>query len=491
MKPASFPKRALALLLGAVLALALGLAPALSAAQAARPESFADLVQQVAPAVVNIRTVKTVKRGPMGGPFPFSGQGQGQDGSGEDTPDLHEFFRRFFGGPGGPGFPGMPRGFRQRSLGSGVIVDKEGYVLTNNHVVADADEIVIALQSGDEMKAEIMGRDKKTDLALVKIKAGKDLPLLNLGDSDAIRVGDWVLAVGNPFGLESTVTAGIVSAKGRIIGAGPYDDFLQTDASINPGNSGGPLVNLRGEVVGINTAIVAQGQGIGFAIPAHLVKEIMNQLRNKGRVVRGWLGVVIQPVTRELADKFKLKDTDGVLVADVAKDGPADKAGIVRGDVIMEFNGKPVKDWHALPRVVAETPMGTKTEVKIIRDGRPKILSVVVGELKEEKAVAAAAELPGKIRLGLSLQELSPELAEQLGIPAKNGLVVTGVESGSPAEDAGLRRGDVILEAAYKSMTKLEDFAALAGRLAPGEGILFLIQRREGTIFVVVKASEK
>ncbi len=484
-------RRALVLLPVLLLTLALA-APSWSQG---RPDSFADLAQQVSPAVVNIRTTKIVKRGPMPDIFQFHGRrgapgGQGgEDGPMEDMPDMHEFFRRFFGGQGGPGGQ-MPKEFKQRALGTGVIVDKEGYILTNNHVVAEADEIVVALKGGEEQKAEIVGRDKKTDLALIKLKSDKELPVLPLGNSDDIRVGDWVLAVGNPFGLESTVTAGIISAKGRIIGAGPYDDFIQTDASINPGNSGGPLVNLKGEVVGINTAIVAQGQGIGFAIPVNMAREIMTQLRSKGRVVRGWLGVVIQPVTKELAEKFKLKEAEGVLVADIMKDGPAEKAGLQRGDVIVEFNGKPMKDWHALPRLVAETPVGGQVKLLVVREGKTRNVTVTVGELNDEKTVAKA-EAEDKARLGLNLQELTPELAEQLGIGGKKGLVITGVEQDSPAEEAGLRRGDVILEAAQKPVTTVNEFAARVAKLGPGEGLLLLIQRRDGTIFVVVKTQDK
>jgi serine protease Do len=454
-----------------------------------RPDSFADLVVQVSPAVVNVRTVKTVKRPTMPELFQHPGrQGGPQGGPDEEMPDLHEFFRRFFG-PNGPGGQ-MPKEFKQRSLGSGVIVDPAGYVLTNNHVVAEADDITVALKGGEELKAEIVGRDKKTDLALLKIKASRELAFLPLGDSESVRVGDWVLAMGNPFGLENTVTAGIISAKGRIIGAGPYDDFLQTDASINPGNSGGPLINLQGEVVGINTAIVAQGQGIGFAIPVNLARDVMQQLRSKGKVVRGWMGVYIQQVTKELAEKFKLDGTEGVLVADVVKGGPADKAGIERGDVIVEFNGKPLKDWHSLPRLVAEVPVGQDVKLKVLREGKARTITAVVGELKDETP-ETRAEAPEQDLLGLALQPLTPDLAKQLGIPAKKGLVVTGVEPGAPGEEAGLKRGDVILEAAQKPVASVEQFAALAGKLKPGEGLLLLVQRKDGTIFAVIKAAAK
>jgi len=460
-------------------------APAVFAAD--RPGSFADLVKDAAPAVVNIRTVKTIKNGPMSGLFQQRDQQQGSD-QGDNPRDLHEFFRRFFGGPGGPGGPGMPpKEFKQRSLGSGVIIDEEGYVLTNNHVIAGADQIMVKLKDGAEYEAEIKGRDKKTDLALIKIKGKKDFPYIKLGDSDKLRVGDWVLAMGNPFGLENTVTAGIVSAKGRIIGAGPYDDFIQTDASINPGNSGGGLIDMDGRLVGINTAIVAQGQGIGFAIPINLAKTVMKQLREKGRVVRGWLGVYIQPVTKELAEKFNLKEDHGALVADVIGGSPAEKAGLKRGDVIMEFNGKAVKDTHDLPRMVATTPVGEKAELALIRGGEKKKISVTIGELKEDQMAAAPSGETGDVDLGMGLQELNPDLAKQLGIAEAKGLVITGVEPNSPAAEAGLNRGDVILEAAQKPVKSVKQFKKIAKDLKPGDGLLLLIQRREGTLFVVIK----
>jgi serine protease Do len=472
--------------------LVLALAIAAPAGAEYVPDSFASLAAKVSPAVVNIRIVKTVKPG-VGGMFNFHGQQQGPGQEGPPAPpDLHEFFRRFFGGPGGPKLPPQhPRQFKQRSLGSGVIVDPNGYVITNNHVVAEADEILVRLKEGKEYPAEIVGRDPKTDLALIKIKADKQLPSLPLGDSDKLRVGDWVLAVGNPFGLEHTVTAGIISAKGRIIGAGPYDNFLQTDASINPGNSGGPLINLKGEVVGINTAIVPQGQGIGFAIPVNTTKKIMAQLRKQGRVIRGWLGVTIQPVTKELAEKFGLDEPMGALVANVVPGSPADEAGLKRGDVIVRYDGKKVKDMHALPRLVADTPVGEEVALVVMRGGKKRPLQVTIGELKSEAAPKAETGKPEESKLGLSLQELTPDLAKQLGITGDKGLVITAVESGSPADEAGLMRGDVILEAAQKPVSSVSQFTKMASRLKPGEGLLLLIQRRDSTLFVVIKAPKE
>ncbi|MEW5911953.1 MAG: DegQ family serine endoprotease [Thermodesulfobacteriota bacterium] len=485
IKRSLMPALVIAILLGVVLAQG----PAAWAKDV--PASFADLVQKVSPAVVNIRVTKTVKGGPTGGIFGFRNQQRPGEPDQEQPPDLHEFFRRFFGGPGGPG-GNLPREFKQRAAGSGVVVDKDGYVLTNNHVVAEADEILVRFKDGKEYPAKVVGRDPKTDLALVKVKAGKSLPYLPMGDSDKLRVGDWVLAVGNPFGLENTVTAGIISAKGRIIGAGPYDDFLQTDASINPGNSGGPLINLQGQVVGINTAIVPQGQGIGFAIPVNTAKNIMAQLKEKGRVVRGWLGVVIQPVNDDLAQKFGLKEARGALVADVAAGGPAEKAGLKRGDVVVSYNGKPVKDFHSLPRLVAETAVGAKVALEVMRGGKSKTLEVTIGELKGEAARGPSPQGPAsEEKLGLSLQELTPDMARQMGIPGKKGLVITNVAPGGPAAEAGLKRGDVILEAAQKPATSLEQFKSLVTKLKPGDGLLLLIQRGDNSLFMVLKAPKK
>ena len=324
------------------------------------PETFAVLAKKISAAVVNISTEKVMKRPsvtrrmpgmPSPGPGWWPGGPGGPGGPSPFGPEdpFKEFFERFFGD--------MPKEFKSRSLGSGFIFDRDGYIITNNHVIEGADKIKVKLVDGREFKATIKGRDPMTDMALIKIESpSHDLPVLALGDSNTMQVGDWVLAVGNPFGLSHTVTQGIISAKGRVIGAGPYDDFLQTDASINPGNSGGPLVNLKGEVVGINSAIVATGQGIGFAIPSNMAKSIIPQLKEKGSVVRGMLGVQIQMVTPELAKSFGLKEPMGALVAEVNPDSPAAKIGLQRGDIITEFNGTPIKEMHELPKMVATPP---------------------------------------------------------------------------------------------------------------------------------------
>ena len=436
--------------------------------------NFADLAQQLNPAVVNVSTTQVVKgqrrmlpRFPMPGPF------------GERDP-FEEFFERFFGGEG------QQREFRRHSLGSGFIINKDGYIVTNNHVVENAADIKVSLSDKEEFDAKVIGRDPKTDLALIKIEAKKDLPTAPLGDSSKLRVGEWVVAIGNPFGLGHTVTAGIVSAKGRIIGAGPYDDFIQTDASINPGNSGGPLFNMGGEVVGINTAIVASGQGIGFAIPINAAKQVLVPLREKGKVVRGWLGVQVQRVTPDLAKSFGLDRDRGALVADVMPNTPAERAGIQRGDIISEFNGHKIEEMNDLPRLVASTPPGTDVDVKLIRKSEEKVVRVKVAELKEEQ-VAAAGGGSLEENLGMTVQELTPEIARSLGVSDTKGVVVTNVDDDSPAGEAGIQRGDVILEVNQKRVENLRDYHAALGRMGGAESVLFLIRRGNNVLYAAVK----
>ncbi len=437
------------------------------------PASFADVAAKTSPAVVNISTVKVVKG--RQGPFTYRGP------SGGPNDPFNDFFERFFGGQ-------MPKKDRkERSLGSGFIIDAEGHIITNNHVVEGADEVIVRLSDEREFQAEVLGRDPKTDLALVKIKSSENLPYLELGDSADLRIGDWVVAIGNPFGLEHTVTAGILSARGRSIGAGPYDDFLQTDASINPGNSGGPLLNLNGDVVGINTAIVAGGQGIGFAIPVNMAKGIVNQLKDKGKVVRGWLGVMIQKITPELAKSFDLKDEKGALVADVTAGGPAEKAGIKRGDVIVRFDGRDIKEWSELPLTVADTPVGKKVDVTVVRDGKEKILKAEIEEMTEEQAAAGTAPEAGA-DWGLSVQELTPELANRLGLGQDaSGVLVTGVADGSPAAEAGLNPGDLILEINRQEITSLSEYQAAMTKISKDGSALFLVRRGSNTLFFTLK----
>jgi serine protease Do len=396
--------------------------------EAERPRSFADLVKKMKPSVINIRSTKIVKHPGRGSWGPFGPKSPFRDFFGD------EFFERFFG-------ENPPREFPQNSLGSGFIIDERGYILTNNHVIEKADKIKVRLSDEQEFDAEVVGRDPKTDIALIKIESTNPLQAVTMGNSDKLQVGEWLIAIGNPFGLEHTVTAGIVSAKGRVIGSGPYDDFIQTDASINPGNSGGPLINMRGEVVGISTAIIAGGTGIGFAIPINMAKQIVPQLKERGEVTRGWLGVMIQRVTPELAKQFGLETSEGALVAQVVEDSPAEKAGIKREDIIIEFDHKKIHKMSELPKIVANTQVGKQVEVKVIRQGREEKLKIELGELKEEK-VAKAGEFTTEKELGLTVQDLTPEIAKHLGIPEKAGVLVSQVTAGSPAHEAGIRRGD-------------------------------------------------
>jgi serine protease Do len=362
--------------------------------------NFSALAKQVQPGVVNIRTVKTTKEGGpvfrhfFGNPF------------GNREPNREPF------GEGGPG-----REFKQRSLGSGFIIDTDGFIVTNNHVVENADQIKVRLADEREFDAKIIGRDPKTDLALIRIEGAKDLSPLKMGDSEALEVGSWVLAVGSPFGLEQTVTAGIVSAKGRFIGAGPYDDFIQTDASINPGNSGGPLLNMNAEVIGINTAIVAQGQGIGFAIPVSLAQSVVAQLKERGSVTRGWMGVGIQDLTPDLAQYYGLKDQKGVLVTQVFPGDPADRAGLKVKDVITSVGGKPVASGRELSAAVASMPVGKDVPVKILRDGKEQNLTVQISERKDpEEQAARGGQTPEGDELGIRAADLNPESARRFGL---------------------------------------------------------------------------
>ena len=433
------------------------------------PANFTDLARTVRPGVVNIQVVKKVKNVGFGfrsfeGPF------------GERNP-FGDFFGPFFEG-------NPPRSFEQRGVGSGFVMNQDGYILTNNHVVEDADQIKVKLANEKEYDGKVVGRDPKTDLALVKINGASDLHALQMGNSDNLKVGSWVVAVGSPFGLEQTVTAGIVSAKGRVIGSGPYDDFIQTDASINPGNSGGPLINMKGEVVGINTAIIASGQGIGFAIPINMAKEIVPQLQEKGHVTRGWLGVSIQEVTPELAKSFSLKEKKGALVAQVISGSPAEKAGIEPGDVLVEFDGKEIADSKDLPRMVASTPVGKAVTVKLSRNGKVLDQQVKVGEMEEKAEVAKTPS--SKKSLGITVQDLTPDIAKGLGLRKDTGVVVTGVEPGSPAADAGIRTGDVIREVNRKPVKDVQDFIQKIEKTKDQDNVLLFLQRGQNNLFAAV-----
>jgi serine protease Do len=478
------------------------------------PPSFAPLVKRVMPTVVNVAVVQEVKTsgfpggqeggdegdqgdqggdqggpsaGPGGGdqggggnPFgpnsPFGGGGNGGGGG-----DPFEQFRHFFGQ--------MPRQYKQRGLGSGVIVSSDGYILTNNHVVGHADEIHVTLLDKREFTAKVVGKDPKTDLALIKINTNQPLPAASLGDSNVTEVGDWVVAIGSPFGFNLTVTSGIVSAKGRALG-GNYDNFSQTDASINPGNSGGPLFNTAGEVIGINTAIYSStgsNAGIGFAIPIDIAKDVMRQLKDRGRVVRGWLGVEIQEVTPALAQSFGLAAPTGALVAGVQKDGPAAKANIQRGDIIIKFNGETVHDEHELPEMVASTALNKAVPVEVIRGNKHITLTATIQELKDEQVASAKGDESPGTSWGMQVQDMTPEIASELHTPNAKGVVIRNVRPDSAAAEAGLQAGDLVLEIDHKKVGSADDFADMAKAAQKDKkSALLLVQRGSSTLYTVI-----
>jgi serine protease Do len=439
------------------------------------PTTFAPIARAARPAVVNVSTTQTIHTQGFQGfsPGPF----------GEQDP-FFQFFRHFF--------PQMPRNFTQRALGSGVIIDQAGYIVTNAHVVKNADKIVVKLEDKREFNAKVVGIDEKTDVALLKIHSPGDLTVATLGDSDAMHVGDWVVAIGNPFGLSETVTAGIISAKGRVIGEGPYDDFIQTDASINPGNSGGPLLNLQARVIGINSAIYSRSGGnigIGFAIPINLVKSVVEQLKAHGKVVRGWLGVAIQDVTPDLAHSFGLKEAEGALVGDVTAGGPAARAGFERGDVIIDYNGTHISEAHQLPTLVAETPVGKTVPVTIMRNGHTKTLSVKVGEMPSAAASAPAEQATAD--WGLTVADITADLAQQFNLgQGTRGVVVTAVASNSPADAAGIQPGDVITEANHQTVHNVSDYRKAVASAGKAQQLLLLVQRQGQAFFVALSRGE-
>jgi serine protease Do len=434
------------------------------------PISFSHLVKIANPSVVNIRTVKIMKEeGEV--PMPF----------GPNDP-MRDFFERYFGGQ-------IPKKYKQTSLGTGFIIDKKGFILTNNHVVEQTDEIKVLAADGKEFAAKIVGRDPMTDLALIRIKSDTPFIPLVLGDSNRLEVGDWVVAIGNPFGLGNTVTAGIVSAKYRQIGAGAYDNFIQTDTPINPGNSGGPLLNIAGEVIGINTAIFSQNGGsvgIGFAIPINMVKDLLPQLK-KGKVIRGWIGVMTQKVTPELKYKLDLPDEKGALVSDVVPRGPAHESGIKRGDVIVTFDGKPIRESKELPYIVASTSVGKTVFVEILRNREKMRAEVRVGELG---TAAEDQQLPkGNAVFGMTLQEITPELSQQYELAETSGLIIVDVENNSPAAEADLRSGDILLEVDRIPVKSITVFSRKIHQYKKGDTILFLINRDGSTLFLTLTIS--
>ncbi len=456
---------------------AVGVSP-LNAAHAAisyadqRPASFADLANSVKHSVVNISTTKVIKGHPL---QPFL------------SPDSP--FREFFGDDAFKHFFGdaPQKEMRTSSLGSGVIIDRDGLILTNNHVVEKADEIKVKLDTGKEYDATVVGKDSKTDLALIKVKPDANFPpAAPLGDSEGMQVGDWVMAVGNPFGLGHTVTVGIVSAKGRVIGAGPYDDFIQTDAAINPGNSGGPLFNMKGEVIGINTAIVAQGQGIGFTIPINVAKDLLPQLKS-GKVVRGWLGIMIQDVTPELAKSFDLKEPKGILVADVVQGGPADKAGLQQGDIIVKLNGKEFENAQALSRNVANLGPDSQASLTIIRHGKEQSVKVTIGTMPDDAAGKSGDSPQKEDEWGIEVQNITPDMAQRFGWDShERGVVITGIDPNGPAARSKLSEGDLIKEVNRNKISNLREYTQALKDAKQESTLLLLVKRGDNTFYVAL-----
>jgi len=431
-----------------------------------RPPSFAAIAKKTMPVVVNIST--TTQR---------SGRGGSND-------PIEEFFNRFFGET-------PPRENSQRSLGSGILISKDGEILTNYHVVRNADAIKVKLADQTEFEARLIGKDGRTDLAMIKIRrSGGNLPFARLGSSSQLDVGDWVMAIGNPFGLEHTVTAGIVSAKGRVIGAGPYDNFIQTDASINPGNSGGPLINAAGEVVGVNSAIFSQtggNVGIGFAIPIDLAKKVADQLRKNGKVVRGWLGIRAQNVSPQLASSLGIvRSGEMAVVTEVTEGSPAAEAGIKSSDIVVEFNGKPVPRSHDFPSVIADTPPGQKVTLKIIREKKEQTVAVKIGELPDESDASQQIEAKDA-EIGLRVQRITPEAARRLGMNSTKGVIVVEVQPGSPADQVGVEPADVIREVNQRPVNNVKDFQLALRQGRRGDRILLLVQRGDNAVFFAVK----
>ena len=433
-------------------------------------EAMAEVAAAVKPAVVNVSTTRTIKTPGITNPF-------------FNDPFFRQFFGNAFGNADGP------REHKQASLGSGVIIDNSGYIITNNHVVKDADEIKIKLSDGREFKGKVIGTDQKTDIAVIKINSDH-LPVLRIGDSDRLKVGERVFAVGNPFGLNQTVTSGIVSATGRAnMGIADYEDFIQTDAPINPGNSGGALVNIRGELIGINTAIFSTSggyQGIGFAIPSNMVQNVMKSLIKNGKVVRGWLGVSAQSLTPEIAKQFGLKEQGGALVGDVVEGSPAEKAGLKRGDLIIKYDGKPVNDPAQLKNMTASTPVGKEVLLHIVRDGKTKTVKVGIAELTSAGQTMQSAF--NNLLRGVHVQDLTPEIRKGLAIPARvTGVIVTDMEDGTPAESV-LMQNDVIIEINKNRINTVQDYEKIGDHIKPDQNVLLLIYRGGSVLYLTLSA---
>ncbi|UCF79535.1 MAG: DegQ family serine endoprotease [Candidatus Eiseniibacteriota bacterium] len=444
-------------------------------------KAFVIIAKMVRPVVVTISSERVVKD--------LSGFHRNLPRSPFDDYFGEDFFDKFFRRP-------TPEGeLRQRGIGSGVIVSSEGYILTNYHVVSEAEKIRVTLFDDREFDAEVIGTDPKTDVAVIKVKADK-LPVAKFGSSADTEVGEWVLAIGSPFSeqLEQTVTAGIVSAKGRSnVGLAEYEDFIQTDAAINPGNSGGALVNLKAEVIGINTAILSRSggyQGVGFAIPVEMARKVMEDLVEKGRVVRGWMGVVIQNIDETMAAALGLDEASGVVISEVSNGSPAEKGGLKQGDIVLDFEGKKVKDTVGLRNAVVETAPGTDVTLRILRDGKPRKITLELGELPAETVASAEPQEKKVSKIGIEVQTLTPSMASRLGYEDETGVVVTSVTPGSPAQQAGIAQGDLIKEVNKEKVTTTSEYEKALAKSKPGEAALFLIRRETATLFVALRMPE-
>ncbi len=473
---------------GFILVLTVLIATSLPTAAMAQPDikaakelsgAFSQVAKEAMPAVVSIRVEKTVEAAGPGMMGPGSPLGP-QDPSSQF---YNDFFRRFFGG-------NLPQKFHQMGQGSGFIISQDGYVLTNNHVVGDADKITVELQDGRKFDdAKLIGTDPDSEVAVIKIN-GKDFPVLPLGDSDKLQIADWVIAVGNPFGLAETVTVGVVSALGRNIPLAEYNDYIQTDAAINPGNSGGPLINLDGQAIGINTAIFTQSggyMGIGFAVPINMAKAISEQLIENGKVTRGYLGVMIQDVTPELAQSFGLEKAEGALISQVTEDSPANAAGLKQGDIILKMDGKDVESSNVLKNEVAMLAPGSKVRFEIFRGGKKQEVTVKIGERPASlsKATEEAAQRPGG-HLGMQLQNLTKDLADQLGYALGEGVIVTEVAPGSPADSAGIQPGDLIVSVDHKDVKSVSEFEKALQASSKNKKVLLLVKHGEYSRYIVI-----
>ena len=472
---------------GWIIALLTLISVGIAQAQARELPDFTGLVEEASVAVVNISTTQKVTSGGMQLP------------EGIEIPDLPEgspfgdLFKHFFGQPGGPGGEGVPQEREAKSLGSGFIISKDGYIMTNNHVVKDASEIIVRLDDRRELKAEVIGTDERSDVALLKIEA-ENLPVAKIGKSEDLKVGEWVLAIGSPFGFDSSATAGIVSAKGRALPRENYVPFIQTDVAINPGNSGGPLFNLDGEVVGVNSQIYSRTggyMGLSFSIPIGVAMDVAQQLKEHGKVSRGWLGVLIQDVTLELAESFAMSKPQGALVAKVVPDSPAADAKFEVGDIVVEFNGKGIERSSSLPPVVGRTPVGKKVPVKVIRGGRSKTRWVKLGELPDQGetiAKADEAKTTSDNRLNIKVADLTDQQRKELQL--EGGILVESVGNGAAA-DAGVREGDVLLRIENELVKDVDDFEARIKKLPAGKSVAILVQRRGGPIFLAMKVPKE